>query len=24
MFMPSGISGWLEGRRIAALRKALR
>jgi ABC-type branched-subunit amino acid transport system permease subunit len=24
MFMPSGISGWLENRRIAALRKALR
>jgi ABC-type branched-subunit amino acid transport system permease subunit len=24
MFMPSGISGWLETRRIAALRKALR
>jgi ABC-type branched-subunit amino acid transport system permease subunit len=23
MFMPSGISGWLEQRRIAALRKAL-
>jgi ABC-type branched-subunit amino acid transport system permease subunit len=23
MFMPSGISGWLERRRIAALRKAL-
>jgi ABC-type branched-subunit amino acid transport system permease subunit len=24
MFMPTGISGWLEARRIAALRKALR
>ncbi|MEH2483267.1 ABC-type branched-subunit amino acid transport system permease subunit [Nitrobacteraceae bacterium AZCC 2146] len=24
MFMPAGISGWLEQRRIAALRKALR
>jgi ABC-type branched-subunit amino acid transport system permease subunit len=24
MFMPGGVSGWLEGRRIAALRKALR
>ena len=24
LFMPSGISGWLEQRRIAALRKALR
>jgi ABC-type branched-subunit amino acid transport system permease subunit len=24
MFMPAGISGWLEERRIAALRKALR
>ncbi|MDB5657299.1 MAG: inner-rane translocator [Tardiphaga sp.] len=24
MFMPAGISGWLEARRIAALRKALR
>ena len=24
MFMPAGISGWLEERRIKALRKALR
>src|SRR5260370_38671133 len=24
MFIPSGISGWLENRRLAALRKALR
>jgi ABC-type branched-subunit amino acid transport system permease subunit len=23
MFMPSGISGWLEQRRVAALRRAL-